>query len=163
MSVSARAEIDIAAPIEVVWAVMLDLGAYAAWNPFIVEVEGAPARVEVGSRFRLHVKWAKGGKASSGEVVTRLVPPISTSAGEAGGVREAELRYRFTGALDALNLVRAERVQALTELPGGQTRYFTEEVFTGLLTVFLPIGDVRDGFDRHARALKQRAESLSRG
>lgn len=42
-----RAEftIEIQAPIERVWQVMLDMNAYAEWNPFIVKVEGvAPGR-----------------------------------------------------------------------------------------------------------------------
>lgn len=153
MSVSATAEIDIAAPIEVVWSAMLDLHAYPAWNPFIVRVEGAPDVVEIGSRFRLHVRWASGGKASSDEVVTRLSPP---SGG--GG---AELGYRFTGPLDRFGLVRADRLQTLRSLSSGETRYWTEEVFRGLLTAFLPLSAVRDGFSRHARALKARAESMA--
>lgn len=152
MSVSAKAEIDIAAPIERVWAVMLDLGAYSAWNPFIVNVEGAPARVEIGSRLHLHVRWRSGGDARSTEVVTRLLPP---SEGR------AELAYRFTGWLDTLGLVRAERVQTLEALPSGRVRYWTEDAFRGLLTAFLPLADVQDGFERHARALKERAESTA--
>jgi hypothetical protein len=54
-----RASVDIDAPIERVWAVMLDTGAYAEWNPFVVHVECA-SPPKVCDPIKLHVRWANG-------------------------------------------------------------------------------------------------------
>jgi hypothetical protein len=40
--------------------------------------------------------------------------------------------------------------------------YRTEETFTGPLRFLLPVRAVRDGFRRHATALKTQAELLAR-
>jgi len=146
----ATTTIDIAAPIDLVWKVMTDLRGYAAWNPFIVNVEDAPAVLTVGSTFRLHVKWARGGGATSGERVTRLEPPDG---------RAAVLSYRYTDFLDRIGGLHAERIQLLESFAGG-TRYWTSEEFRGCLVPLLPLAQVRDGFERQAQALKSHAESL---
>ena len=153
--VRAEAEVDIDAPIERVWGVMLDVAQYPAWNPFIVRVDAA-APVVVGTRLELHVRWGNGGGVVSPEQVTRIEPPAAAGA----PLREALLEYRFIGLPSTLGLVRGARIQALAERAGGGTRYRTHESFRGLLTAFVPIARVRDGFARHARALKERAESL---
>ncbi|MDC0716344.1 SRPBCC domain-containing protein [Nannocystis bainbridge] len=148
----AEATIDIEASPACVWAVMLDLPRYHEWNPFIVGVEhSGPAALD--AALRLRVRWNDGTGASSGERITELTAP--------DGERPGRLAYRFTGLLPTLGLVRATRIQQITPLPGGHTRYFTREEFAGLLTRFLPLAKVRDGFDRHARALKARAEALA--
>jgi hypothetical protein len=144
----AQCSIEIAAPVEVVWGVMLDLARYGEWNPFIVRID-APPKVEIGSRLLLHVKWADGGGATPGECITRLEPP-------------SVLEYRFTGPLATFGLVKAGRVQTLTPVGSGHTRYDSREEFRGLLGAFIPLKKVQAGFDQHARALKQRAESLAR-
>src|SRR5262249_26042341 len=69
----AEAEIAIEAPIELVWRVMLDLGAYARWNPFIVRIDppgAGPARV--GDDLVLHVRWRSGLAVRTRERITRL-------------------------------------------------------------------------------------------
>ena len=38
-TVTPRAAVDIDAPIDRVWAVMLDTASYGEWNPFVVEAE----------------------------------------------------------------------------------------------------------------------------
>lgn len=145
----AEATIDIDAPPRRVWDVMLDFSRYHEWNPFIVEaVVAGPPRV--GAALRLRVRWHDGGGARSGERITELVAPEDGRAGR--------LVYCFTGLLPALGLVRAERVQQIDALADGRTRYATREEFRGLLTAGLPLARVRDGFTRHAEALKRRAE-----
>jgi hypothetical protein len=156
MPPTAEATIDIAAPIDLTWQIMLDLGAYGAWNPFIFRVDGAPAAPRVGAELTLQVRWSDGGTTSSRERITVLDPPRPGD-----GRRVARLEYQFRGALHALHLVRGSRLQALEQSPGGPTRYRTFEEFRGLLKGSVPLAKVRDGFDRHARALKQRAESLA--
>lgn len=150
----AEAEVIIHAPIELVWRVMLDLGAYAAWNPFVVRIDCADAAPTQGIALVLHVRWKNGKGTTVGERVTRLEPPANG---------RAMLEYAFEGPLSSLYLVRARRQQGLEALSDGRTRYTTTERLTGLLAWATPIRDVRDGFDRHARALKARVEALARG
>lgn len=153
----AESHVEIDAPIELVWQVMLDVGAYGSWNPFIHRVDAAREELRVGSAFRLHVRWPEGGGASSGEVVTRLDPPASD-----GALRRGAWEYEFTGWLARLGLVRATRVQHVEQRDGGPTIWRTREEFRGALAALIPLTKVQAGFDTHAAALKQRAESLAR-
>lgn len=146
----AEATLEIDAPPARVWEIMLDFSRYPEWNPFVVRVE-QPEPIRVGASLRLHVRWREGGGASSGERITELCPPL--------GERPGRLAYDFTGLLHDLSLVRATRLQQVELLPGDRTRYSTREQFRGLLTAFLPMAKVRDGFLRHAQALKARAEA----
>ena len=152
----AQAEAVIDAPIDVVWSVMLDLPRYGEWNPFIVRAErsGGPEPA-VGDDLRLHVRWKSRGGASSHERISRLEPPAPD-----GDARRAMLEYEYLGAVAALRLVRGFRQQALEQVAGGPTVYRTTEDFSGLFARVI-IGQVSDGFARHAAALKVRAETLA--
>lgn len=150
MSRTARTEVVIDAPPDEVWRVMLDTDAYGEWNPFIVRVDRLAGREPaVGDDLRLHVRWADGGSVTTVERITALDPPASGSG---------LLEYDFLGPIAALRLVRGRRRQELTALPDGRTRYVTHETLHGLLSALAPIRKVQDGFERHAQALKQRAE-----
>jgi hypothetical protein len=153
----AEASVDIAAPIDLVWRVMTDLARYPEWNPFVVDIKPVAGAFSVGVPIALTVKWGRGGGASTIEVVDRLDAPAK------GGdsVQRALMEYRFVGWLPRLALVRGSRQQALEQRPGGPTTYRTSERFTGLLARGVPLAKVQDGFERHAKALKARAESLS--
>jgi hypothetical protein len=74
----------------------------------------------------------------------------------------ALLEYDFRGPIAALRLVRGRRRQELTALDGGGTMYVTAETLRGALSFAAPIRKVQDGFERHAEALKRRAEALAR-
>ena len=66
-----RASVEIDAPIEVVWRVMVETESYAAWNPFVVWAETAqPAAV--GNPIVLQVTWANGGRSRSPERISAL-------------------------------------------------------------------------------------------
>src|SRR6185369_15347677 len=112
--------------------------------------------VRVGSAVSLHVRWSGGGEARTVEIVTRLESP--SPAAESGLPRSALLEYRFTGWLPRLRLIECSRRQTLEQAPGGQTIYRTHEAFHGLLRSAVPLTKVQDGFERHAAALKARAE-----
>jgi hypothetical protein len=148
-------EIEIHAPIGVVWAAMTDVARYPEWNPFIVAVGG---EMRLGAVVTLHVAWAGGGGTTAVERVTRLDPPAQA---ESGGAQRAAMEYRFTGWLSRLNLVNGSRLQALEQAPGAPTLYRTTEIFRGLLAAAVPLAKVQKGFELHARALKQRAEALA--
>jgi hypothetical protein len=53
MSKELVSSIDIAAPAERVWEVLVDFAAFPAWNPLITHAEG---RLEVGGRLRLRMQ-----------------------------------------------------------------------------------------------------------
>lgn len=150
------ATIEIDAPIDVVWQVMLDTDAYGAWNPFVVRAE-TPHPAAVGNPIVLHVRWADGRGARSPERITAVEPPTTT----ADGTATALLSYRYEGLPSRLRLVRGVRHQRLTQRAGGPTTYDTVEEFSGPLVPLAGPARVADGFRRHAAALKQRAEELA--
>ncbi len=149
-----RAETTIDAPLDEVWAVMLDTERYGEWNPFVTRAEIA-GPTAVGTEIVLHVRWANGGTTRSPERISALDPP---STGP-DGVRRATLAYDFEGWPAKLGLVRGRRYQRLTQAPGGPTTYDTVEEFTGPLVKLAGPGRVADGFRRHAAGLKARAEA----
>ncbi len=153
MRPTARVSID--APIEVVWAVMLDTDRYAEWNSFVrlAECRSPPS---VGDPIRLHVEFEPGGRRTvSPERITVLDPPSDEP------VRRAHLAYVFEGWPARLGLVRGTRHQRLTQEPDGPTVYDTVEEFSGPLVPLAGPGRVQRGFERHAADLKARAEALA--
>jgi hypothetical protein len=151
--VNPRASVDIDAPIERVWAVMLDTAAYADWNPFVVRAD-CPTPAKVGDAITLHVRWANGRGTTSPERITVVEPPR-----EDGGARRATLAYVYEGLPAKLGLVRGTRFQRLSQAPGGPTRYETVEEFSGPLVPLAGPRRVEDGFRRHAEALRVRCEA----
>ena len=157
----AKAETLINASIDLVWSINLDLAAYKDWNPFIVSVTNIPPQLTVGSEITLHVKFANGTKSTSQETVTDLVPPCVDPS--MGGVRRAVFAYKYSGLLPAVGIIEGTRFQYLEQQPGSkETLYRTEEQFTGPGAVFVPLAQVQDGFQRHAIALRDRAQAFSK-
>lgn len=153
----AQTEIVINAPISKVWEVMLDVGLYCEWNPFVVKIDCEAALPQVGSDLILHVQFSGSDKVlKEHERITRLDPPAVR-----GGSEHALLEYQFLGPLHVLYLVRGKRQQSLESLPDGKTRYRSYERLHGLLAGLAPMAKVQDGFERHAIALKQRCETPS--
>jgi len=157
MSARPSASTPIDAPIDVVWAVMLDSAAYGEWNPFVYKVE-CPSPAEVGDPIRLYVRWSNGKTTSSPERITVIEPPH-----EADGVVTAALSYEYEGLPDKLGLVHSVRHQRLRQAQGGPTQYDTVQELTGPMVRFAGPARIVDGFERHAAGLKQRSESLGRG
>ena len=150
---SATVEID--APLETVWAVMVDVDAYGEWNPFVFRAESrTPPRP--GDPIVLHVRWRNGRTARSPERISAVEPPHTD-----GPVTRALLSYVYEGLPARLGLVRGVRFQRLSQIPGGPTVYETVEEFAGPLVRFAGPGRVAEGFRRHAEGLKARAESLA--
>lgn len=150
---TARADATIAAPIDVVWDLMLDAGGYPRWNPFIIRFDllgGTPP--ELGDKVRLHVEWHTGGRARATERITALEPPDQHG--------RALLEYEYGGPVAALGMVRGRRQQRLTAIDADTTLYDTEETLTGWASRVAPAAKVQDGFERHAAALKATAEAM---
>lgn len=147
------ASIEIDAPLELVWSIMLDTGSYGEWNPFVVRADCEAPRV--GEPIVLHVRWANGKGTRSPERISVVEPPATGD----DGVTRATLAYVFEGWPARLGLVRGTRYQRLTQAPGGATNYDTVEEFSGPMVKYAGPGRVADGFRRHAQALKERAEA----
>lgn len=161
MSTIAHASSVIEAPIELVWSIMCDLGNYGKWNPFLTDlkVEG-DAPLAPGAVVFLYSRWMdtpNGAHRTTRGVVTRIVEPATMA--QAGEARHARLEYRFAEWMARVRFVLATREQTLREIAPGRTEYVTHEQFHGLLNRFIPIKRVQAGFEAHAIALKQYAES----
>ena len=139
-----RAEAEIEAPAERIFAILCDLGAYPEWNPFTPRVESS---LRPGDPIHLHVRL--GGRRLSHRV-------------EVVSANEPSRRLCWRMQLGAPWLLSSERCQELTPLGGGRTRYRNEDVFRGCLAplvTWLFGSALQRGFDGVARALKQRAEA----
>jgi hypothetical protein len=145
------ASIDIDAPLDEVWAVMVDTASYGEWNPFVFRADCD--RAAVGEPIVLHVRWANGRTTRSPERISAVEPPHDED-----GVRRARLSYDYEGLPSRLGLVRGTRHQRLSQEPGGPTRYETVEEFSGPLVPLAGPRRVEDGFRRHAEALRRRCE-----
>jgi hypothetical protein len=146
----ARIEID--APLDTVWAVMMDVASYGEWNPFLFRAE---CRVPPtpGDPITLHVRWPNGKTTTSPERIKIVEHPFDDA-----GTRRATLAYDYEGLPSKLGLVKGRRYQRLSQVPGGPTVYDTVEEFSGPLVPLAGPDRVRDGFERHAAALKVRCE-----
>jgi hypothetical protein len=156
-------EVVIDAPIQVVWEVMTNVNKYNEWNPFIVSVDCQELSMKQGSSMTLKVvfpKHKKSGKIThSKEQVLVLDPPSSRSISSSGSNPKSALwEYRFVSWLHSWNLVRATLTQQLTEIERNKTKYRTEERFHGCLAKFVPLKDVKEGFEAQGAALKAYAE-----
>ncbi|WP_232678257.1 SRPBCC domain-containing protein [Nocardioides sp. R-C-SC26] len=153
MSTQPSASIEIDAPLDLVWQIMLDTDEYGAWNPFVFRAE-TPTPAQVGNPIVLHVRWRNGRTTRSPERITAIEPPVRHD-----GTTTALLSYVYEGLPAKLGLVRGIRHQRLTQIDGGPTHYETVEEFSGPLVRFAGPDRVADGFARHAAGLKERAEA----
>lgn len=145
------AMVEIDAPLDEVWAVMMDLPRYGEWNPFLFRADCA--RPAVGEPIVLFVRWPNGRATRSPERISAIEEPAT-----AAGVRRAMLAYVYEGLPSRLGLVKGTRFQRLAQEPGGPTTYDTVEEFSGPLVPLAGPARVADGFRRHAEALKARCE-----
>ncbi len=138
---------DIDAPIDAVWAVLMDVASYPEWNPFTVSVQTS---FELGSPVDMQVALnpSSGRTRHQVEYITSFHPD----------------RYRVSWGVDVgpAWFIKADRWQQLTDLGDGRTRYETSDEFTGIgVPLMLAIMEkkVQRGFTDVARGLKARAES----
>ena len=140
-------EVEIGAPIEVVWETLTDLAAYPDWNPFIVSAEG---RAEVGERLTNRLQ-PRGGKGITFKpTVTVVEPPVTLEwLGRLGLPGIFDGRHRFD----------------LAPSENGGTLVTQSEQFDGILVRFMRTSlDTQTvaGFDAMNAALKARSEARAR-
>lgn len=135
--------LEIEAPAERVWDILVDFERYGEWNPFTTRVE---ANLEIGSPVMLHVRlgWLN---RKQPERIETVEPPHLLAWGTT------------MGHPVLLSALREQRLETLSET---RCRYLTTDATSGLLTplVALLFGRlIRQGFNDMAAALKTRAEA----
>lgn len=131
--------VEIAAPPEKIWALLVDVAGWAAWDSGVERVEGT---VTPGATLKVYTK---------------------ANPGTAFPVKVAELqaptRMVWTGGMP-LGLFKGVRTFTLTS-HGDQTRFEMVEIFSGPLEPIFGrmIPDLQPSFDQFARGLKAQAEA----
>jgi len=149
--------VEISAPLELVWSVMTDFAAYPSWNPlnrfFQLDTVAKP-----GERVTFGVSWGPYTKDD------RLVPmdELKTALTQHERLTVWEPNRCLAYADDFGQWHRAERVQFISKLPNGNTRYHTYERWAGLITPLIRLAyndKTQTGFNACSAALKVRAET----
>ena len=134
------ATIQIDAPPEAVWAVLIDLGRYPDWNPLFREASG---QVAVGNRITLRSVHPANGRLMTVKPKITVADPGSELSWVASlpGIMSGEHRFKLTPA-------------------DGGTQLEQSETFRGLLTAFSgkTLAKAEASFQALNEALKQRAE-----
>lgn len=136
-------KITIHAPIEKVWAILLDLPRYPEWNPFTYRVESS---LVIGAPVDLYVRMRKRGERMQQEYVRTV---------------EAPTRLAWGMTMGHATLLTALREQKLERIDRNSCIYHTTDAFSGVLTplvMYLFGDDIEHGFNAVARALKVYAE-----
>jgi hypothetical protein len=136
-------EIEIDAPAERVWAILMDFASYPDWNPFIRRIEGLPRTGE-----RLVTRMEPSGARGMTFRPTVLV---------ANPNRE----LRWLGRLVFPGLFDGEHAFIIEPLGPDRARFVQRETFRGLLVPLLAGSldrGTRRGFEEMNAALKLRAE-----
>jgi hypothetical protein len=142
-----RTEIEISAPPEAVWAVLLDFPRYPEWNPFIVDLQGEP---RPGSPLRATFCLPDSNREQ------RFRPRLVKC--------EPPHELRWLGHLWMKGLFDGEQFFRLQASGTGGTRFVHGEDFSGiLLRLLMPrITEATRGFVYMNQALKRRVEARSR-
>ena len=136
------ASIDIAAPPEAVWKVLMDWGRYPDWNPTLRSIAGQARK---GGKITVSIA-SPVGVLPIDAVVTRLATNSNITW---------HSKLRFGGLLDRDHIIE------LSPDPAG-TRVVQTQTFAGLLAPGASVvatSTVRDGFEKMNAALKDRVES----
>lgn len=136
--------IDIDAPPERVWSILMDFETYPSWNPFITSIEGDQ---RVGGKLKAQLS-PPDGKAMTFKPAVQVF--------EEGTELTWLGRVLLPGIFDGRHTFRVEARD------GGST-FIQREQFTGIISGLLMrfIGeDTEKGFHLMNQALKERAESV---
>lgn len=130
--------IDIDAPSDLVWNMLIDNKRYPEWNPYHVQVNGMMAE---GAKLDLLLHKPNGETVEIEPHVMRIVPKQELTWG--GGIK---------------GIFFGEHVFLLSPLSNRQTRLIQKESFSGLAIPFASLDAIEEGYQQMNLALKQRAE-----
>jgi uncharacterized protein YndB with AHSA1/START domain len=138
--------VEIEAPQQLVWDVLVDYARYPEWNPYTVRVE---TTLEIDGVIDLYLPDpAKPGETFLNREYVRAVDAPHY------------LRYDTAEEIPGMQAVREQWV---TDLGGRRSSYRTTDLFSGEIAGWVydeQSAWVKAGFDAVAHALKARAESL---
>lgn len=140
-----KTEIAINAPIEKIWAVLMDFSAYSTWNPFIRKIMG-----KAGINEKLAVTIEPPGKKAM-----TFYPKI---------VALSEFQFKWVGNLGWPGIFDGTHQFLLIKQTDNQTRLIHSEIFSGILhaPIFKLINhSTHAGFINMNNALKDRCEKLN--
>lgn len=151
--------IEISAPLDLVWSALTDFAAYSVWNPLVrsIQLDTTPTP---GEYITFGVSW--GPYIKNGQPVSVDELKIARTQRERLTIWEPNRCLAY--ADDFGQWHRAERVQYISKLENGKTRYHTYERWTGLITPLIHLAyakKVEDGFKASSEALKIHAEALA--
>ena len=135
--------IDIEAPPDAVWRVLMDFDAYPEWNPFIPSISGRP---EPGETLTVRLE-PPGGRGITIKPKVLAVEPGS------------ELRWK--GKLLVSGVFDGEHILRIEPAGEGRSRFVHREEFGGVLVSLVKgtLGKTAEGFEQMNAALKQRVEA----
>jgi hypothetical protein len=107
-------QIDIHAPAERAWQLLLDFNNYSKWNPFIREINGVP---NVGAKLEIHLHTASG--------KTRIYKPTITKL-------EPYHELRWYGKSFMPGMFNGEHIFTIKTLEPNHKQFLHKEIFTGL-------------------------------
>lgn len=135
-----ESQIEIDAPIDVVWQHLTDFASYAEWNPYILSAEG---ELKQGSLVRFRVAGIPG---------TLSAPIVSL-------VPNKELIWEARSPIPGF---KPRYIRRLEEIDANRTRFINREEFTGwAVPLMSPIMNLMSKplFPKTCAALKQRVEA----
>jgi hypothetical protein len=136
-------QIEINAPAERVWSLLMDFPSYPRWNPFIRSIEGNPM---VGQSLNVLIQ-------PPGSKAMRFRPTVLKV--------EPNREFRWKGKLLVPGLFDGEHYFKLEPKPGGGLVFRQGEMFSGLLVPLLKRsldGATKQGFIAMNEALGREAE-----
>ena len=138
-------QIEINAPIENVWNVLMDHDEYPNWNPFIKKISGSTA---LGDKFSATIQ-------NEGSKPMTFIPLVL--------VNQPNQEFRWKGKLFVKGLFDGEHYFILEKINATKTRFLHGEHFTGILkglVLKMIEADTLKGFEAMNLALKLRIESI---
>ena len=138
-------QIEISAPAERVWSLLIDFPSYPRWNPFIRSIEGT---LEVGQSLKVFIQ-------PPGASGMRFRPTVLAV--------QPNRELRWKGKVLLPGLFDGEHYFKLETKPGGGLTFHQGEIFSGIL---VPLskrsleGATKQGFVAMNEALKREAEKL---
>ncbi len=131
--------IEIQAPTNAVWEVLMDNQSYPLWNPYHVKVEGT---LKVGEQLKLEIHKPNKSEIHIKPVVMDIIPFKLLTWG--GGIK---------------GIFHGKHVFELQRLSEFKTRLIHRETFAGIAIPFAELDTIEEGYHLMNEALKKRVEA----